>query len=92
MNDRLTAMDVEKQEFASRVRGYDREEVRMFLRSVAEDEIKAWFCESQAAAPIPSETSGSGKTPLPSRAALLERVRARTTSYGSMPSPDPATP
>jgi len=37
MNDRLTAMDVEKQEFASRVRGYDREEVRMFLRSVAEE-------------------------------------------------------
>lgn len=37
MSDRLTAMDVEKQEFPSRVRGYDREEVRMFLRSVAEE-------------------------------------------------------
>lgn len=37
MNDRLTAMDVEKQEFAARVRGYDREEVRMFLRTVAEE-------------------------------------------------------
>lgn len=37
MSDRMTAMDVEKQEFPSRVRGYDREEVRLFLRSVAEE-------------------------------------------------------
>lgn len=37
MSDRLTAMDIEKQEFPARVRGYDREEVRMFLRTVAEE-------------------------------------------------------
>ncbi len=37
MSDRMTAMDVERQEFHARVRGYDREEVRMFLRAVAEE-------------------------------------------------------
>jgi cell division initiation protein len=37
MSDRMTAMDVEKQEFRSSMRGYDREDVRMFLRSVAEE-------------------------------------------------------
>lgn len=37
MSDRMTAMDVEKQEFRSSLRGYDREDVRMFLRSVAEE-------------------------------------------------------
>src|SRR5262245_63936720 len=37
MSDRMTAMDVERQEFHSRVRGYDKEEVRMFLRAVAEE-------------------------------------------------------
>jgi len=34
---RLTAMDVEKQEFPRRVRGYDPQDVRLFLRSVAEE-------------------------------------------------------
>lgn len=37
MTSRLTAMDVEKQEFAAKMRGYDREEVRLFLRSVGEE-------------------------------------------------------
>ena len=37
MSDRMTAMDVEKQEFRTSLRGYDREDVRMFLRSVAEE-------------------------------------------------------
>lgn len=37
MSDRLTAMDVEKQEFRQRVRGYAPDDVRMFLRSVAEE-------------------------------------------------------
>jgi len=37
MGDRMTAMDVERQEFHSRVRGYDKDEVRMFLRAVAEE-------------------------------------------------------
>jgi len=34
---RLTAMDVENQEFPRRVRGYDPQDVRLFLRSVAEE-------------------------------------------------------
>jgi len=37
MSDRLTAMDVEKQEFRTKMRGYDTDEVRLFLRSVAEE-------------------------------------------------------
>jgi cell division initiation protein len=36
-SSRFTAMDIEKQEFARKMRGYDAEEVRMFLRSVAEE-------------------------------------------------------
>lgn len=35
MSDRLTAMDIEKQEFAKKRRGYDTEEVHMYLTSVA---------------------------------------------------------
>ena len=34
---RLTAMDVEGQEFPVRFRGYDPQDVRLFLRSVAEE-------------------------------------------------------
>ena len=37
MNDRLTAMDVERQEFPARMLGYDKEDVRLFLRSVGEE-------------------------------------------------------
>ena len=39
MSDRLTAMDVEKQEFKRKMRGFDPEEVGYFLKSVA-DEIE----------------------------------------------------
>lgn len=34
---RLTAMDVEQQEFTRKVRGYDTDEVKLYLRSVAEE-------------------------------------------------------
>jgi cell division initiation protein len=34
---RLTAMEIEQQEFRSKIRGYDPEEVRLYLRSVAEE-------------------------------------------------------
>jgi cell division initiation protein len=34
---RLTAMDIEKQEFRSRMRGFDPDDVRLFLQSVAEE-------------------------------------------------------
>jgi cell division initiation protein len=37
MSERLTAMDVERQEFRAKMRGYDPDEVRLFLRSVAEE-------------------------------------------------------
>lgn len=37
MSDRLTAMDVEKQEFARKMRGYDTDEVRLYLKAVAEE-------------------------------------------------------
>ncbi|HXV76710.1 MAG TPA: DivIVA domain-containing protein [Candidatus Polarisedimenticolaceae bacterium] len=34
---RLTAMDIEKQEFRTKLRGYDPDDVRLFLQSVAEE-------------------------------------------------------
>jgi len=37
MSTRLTAMDIEKQGFSRKMRGYDPDEVRMFLASVAEE-------------------------------------------------------
>ncbi len=37
MSSRLTAMDVEKQEFKRSLGGYDRDEVRMFLAAVSEE-------------------------------------------------------
>jgi cell division initiation protein len=37
MPSRLTAMDIESQEFSRKVRGADKHEVRLFLKSVAEE-------------------------------------------------------
>jgi cell division initiation protein len=37
VSSRLTAMDIEKQEFRRKLRGYDQEEVEMYLKSVAEE-------------------------------------------------------
>jgi cell division initiation protein len=37
MSDRMSAMEIEKQEFPRKVRGYDPDNVRMYLRSVAEE-------------------------------------------------------
>lgn len=37
MSTRLTAMDIEKQEFTRKMRGYDPDEVQLFLRAVAEE-------------------------------------------------------
>ena len=37
MSDRITAMDVEGQRFNRKVRGFDPEEVTLYLRSVAEE-------------------------------------------------------
>ena len=34
---RLTALDIEQQEFTRKVRGYDPDEVKLFLKSVAEE-------------------------------------------------------
>lgn len=35
MSDRITAMDVENQDFSRKMRGYDRDEVRLYLKSVS---------------------------------------------------------
>ncbi|HZN56187.1 MAG TPA: DivIVA domain-containing protein [Candidatus Polarisedimenticolaceae bacterium] len=37
MSARLTAMDIDKQEFTRKMRGYDADEVRLFLKAVAEE-------------------------------------------------------
>jgi len=37
MSERLSAMDVERQEFSRKMRGYDTDEVRLYLRAVAEE-------------------------------------------------------
>ncbi len=37
MSSRLTARDIENQEFARKLRGYDPQEVDLFLRSIAEN-------------------------------------------------------
>ncbi|MDX1388934.1 MAG: DivIVA domain-containing protein [Acidobacteriota bacterium] len=37
MGERMTAMDIEGQEFDRKVRGYDPDAVRLYLRSVAEE-------------------------------------------------------
>jgi len=46
MSERLFAMDVEKREFARKMRGYDVDEVRAFLRAAA-DEIGRLNLENQ---------------------------------------------
>jgi cell division initiation protein len=45
MPSRVTAMDLKKQEFSKSLRGYDKNEVRMFLESVA-DEIERLSLEN----------------------------------------------
>jgi len=37
MSDRIIAMDIESQEFSRKLRGYDPDEVRLYLKSVAEE-------------------------------------------------------
>ena len=37
MTERLTAIDIEKQDFPKKVRGFDPQEVRMYLKTVSED-------------------------------------------------------
>ena len=37
MSTRLTAMDIEKQGFSRKLRGFDPDEVQLFLRAVAEE-------------------------------------------------------
>lgn len=37
MSNRITAMDIESQEFNRKMRGYDTQEVRLYLQSVAEE-------------------------------------------------------
>jgi cell division initiation protein len=37
MSERLTAMDIESQEFKRKMRGFDEQEVQLFLKSVADE-------------------------------------------------------
>lgn len=46
MSTRLTAMDVEKQQFTRKMRGYDSDEVDLYLKAVAE-EIERVHLENQ---------------------------------------------
>ena len=43
MSNRLTAMDIEKQTFTTKMRGWDPEQVRMYLQSVAEEVERLQF-------------------------------------------------
>ena len=91
---------------------YDQIDTIAFLRAVPEEEFRTWFDEPSVPATeaVPVETNGSDKgngsngsnprTQAPNRAALLERVRARTTMGGtsltpangtSLPTPPPAS-
>src|SRR5438874_1775642 len=56
---------------------YDQIDYIGFLRSVGEDEVRAWFGDSGTvnATEKPAEANGSRAT-TPNRAALLERVRS----------------
>jgi hypothetical protein len=73
---------------------YDKIDYIGFNRLVAEEEFRSWFPENPTsetlAAPTP-EANVSSKTPIPSRAALLERVRARTNTYGATASTSPSS-
>jgi hypothetical protein len=69
---------------------YDQIDYIGFTRAVSEEEFKTWYGEPPAATNVTAEKAGDHKgagarTPAPSRAALLERVRARTTSPGLSP-------
>ena len=37
MSERISAMDIERQEFGRRLRGYDADDVRLFLKSVSDE-------------------------------------------------------
>ena len=69
---------------------YDRIDYLGFNRVVSEEEFKTWYGDTPAAAPdngtdaptngtAPSNGSGP-RTPLPNRAALLERIRSRPST------------
>jgi hypothetical protein len=64
---------------------YDQIDYIGFVRSVGEDEVRTWFGDGGTSATNrtekPEQANGSHKTP-PNRAALLERVRSRSTSPG----------
>ena len=54
MSSRFTAMDVEKQEFTRKVRGYDPDEVRIFLSAVAEEAFFRGALQPQLGLPATS--------------------------------------
>jgi hypothetical protein len=65
---------------------YDQIDYVGFLRAVSEEDTTAWFGPASVVAakgtPAEEPANGSARTPMPSRAALLERIRARNSSNG----------
>jgi hypothetical protein len=70
---------------------YDRIEFVGFNRVVTEEEFKAWYGDnstlsangSNGANGLSSSTGVGTRTPVPNRAALLERIRTRPSSPGT---------
>ena len=71
---RLTAMEIEKQDFRRKVRGYDPDDVQMYLRSVAE-EVERLHLENGEF----SRKSAGSSTP-PMRSAGASRLYSRPWS------------
>src|SRR4051812_10151964 len=70
---------------------FDRIDYVGFNRVISEDEFKAWYGDMPAASAQRIETPANGtpaspgpasRTPLPNRAALLERIRSRPSTSG----------
>src|SRR6266849_11224043 len=68
---------------------FDRIDYLGFNRVVSEDEFKTWYGDTPAASARGTETHTNGsssangltsRTPLPNRAALLERIRSRPST------------
>ncbi|MBI1918609.1 MAG: hypothetical protein HYS12_28280 [Planctomycetes bacterium] len=70
---------------------FDRIDYVGFNRVVSEDEFKSWYGDTPAASANKTDTPANGsspangpasRTPLPNRAALLERIRSRPSTSG----------
>jgi hypothetical protein len=67
---------------------YDRIEFVGFNRVVSEEEFRTWYggpsaADANGANGLSSSTGPGTRTPLPNRAALLDRIRSRPATPGS---------